>query len=61
MFYFTQNEAMTGVVSSNLVFSNFSYAIMEDSGYDDSTVSLNKLQWYCCIGGTKLITVKRIF
>ena len=60
MFYFTQNEAMTGVVSSNLVFSNFSYAIMEDSGYDDSIGSLDKLQW-CCIGGTKLTTVKQIF
>ena len=52
---------MTDVILSNLVFSNFSYALLEDSGYDDSIVSLNKLQWYCCIGGTKLITVKRIF
>ena len=51
---------MTDVILSNLVFSNFSYALLEDSGYDDSIVSLNKLQW-CCIGGTKLITVKRIF
>ena len=52
---------MTDVILSNLVFSNFSYALLEDSGYDDSIVSLNKLQWYCCIGGTKLITVKWIF
>ena len=56
----TKNEAMTGFISYNPVFSNFSYAILEDSGYDDSIVSLNKLQW-CCIGGTKLITVKQIF
>ena len=52
---------MTGFISYNLVFSNFSYALLEDSGYDDSIVSLDKLQWYCCIGGTKLITIKQIF
>ena len=32
-YYFVQYEAMTGVISENLAFSNFSYALFEDSGY----------------------------
>ena len=32
-YYFVQYEAMTGIISENLAFSNFSYALLEDSGY----------------------------
>ena len=37
---------MTGVISENLAFSNFSYALLEDSGYVNVWAFIKIYYWY---------------